>query len=625
MSFSFSVKKKKSCLGILFTLALYSIVLLLIYEYATNVDFRQNVNTGVTGVISRTGEYFSSLKEEDGTEFTLGGLWAAVSGSDIDDKTPAGNFLSGHTTDTKPTPTAKPTATKKPTSTQKNASSSYSASNTCSTRDQMVSTLKEKTENKPSSVTLELSNFLYLRADDADWVTEVIYDAGIVGASWSRRSSAWGYSITFTELEYSDAVPCTTLAQFESLLKGAKGKKSISIRPSSALYEQLMEDDCALVYATEGKLGITDSSFSYYKEPYRVLEFTDLVFEPNFHQITSLDQAKQLLYESSTRGDTSIAFYCDDAALYRELTENNSTYNTTAISAIHENCGISNGNFFFSKDKKLIYSTELEYYPGARIVMLAKTGQLNQLTSRERALYDRALSMANRCRIISNDDYELIMNICADLAGSSEYLYCESDSCLDSCDRDNAYGVLMEGGGECDSYTDAFYLVASLAGLDVGYQKGYANEEFDDLPSDTAHVWNTVTLGNYTYFLDLTWADADSSECQLNPYWILTGRDMAAHTHIWNEKTALKPISAHTSKVYFPYYHDNAAFGTLSDAREYIRSNKNNGRSYVQLMLLNQGDTSNEALLQQLFSGLMLGGSYSYRFIDKYIFLTYFY
>ena len=56
----------------------------------------------------------------------------------------------------------------------------------------------------------------------------------------------------------------------------------------------------------------------------------------------------------------------------------------------------------------------------------------------------------------------------------------EADDCQD------AYGALIGGRAHCMGYSDAFYLLGTLAGLDVNYISGYAY--------GGGHAWNTVRL-----------------------------------------------------------------------------------------------------------------------------------
>lgn len=631
----FRRKRKRSCLGCLFRLVVklivYGCILLLLHQYWTNHAFQQNVNAKINGFISSARSCFSTLKEHIHFDFSIEDLWASVQ-----------EMLNPDEKETAAVLTSTPRVTQYIASTSTPRVTQYIAptptpfsildvgktggNSVCSSREGLIDELKKQLNAGSSSISVPLSLLLYQNCGDTAWMTEALYDAGIQSASWIRREYAGKYSITFNEITRMNAQTCATLTQFEALLKGAQNKDSIAIRPSADLYAQLRKDDWALLYKTEGKLGITAGDFTYYEEPYRVLTFSNLVYAQHFYPVSSLAQAKLVLSAGAERCISSIALYCDSDELFHQLTNAKTAFGTSNIQAVADNCGISSPNFRFSEHRQLIYSTELEYFPGARIVSLARNGMLNKLTAQERALYDRAMQIVNRSKSMSADDYELVMNICTELASISRYQLCEDKNCANGCELDNAYGVLMRGIGECDSYTDAFYLIANLAGLDVHYQIGDSHEQFSSMTSDSTHIWNTVTLGENTYFLDMTWIDSDQDTHTLDLCWMLIGRDRAQYSHIWDDHTALKSIAPATSRQYFPYYRQGNAFASTTDAQNYVRNQKKLNFPFASLMLTaSNGASSQDDLVQQIISGLRFGGSYSHRSIGNSIFFTYYF
>lgn len=63
-----------------------------------------------------------------------------------------------------------------------------------------------------------------------------------------------------------------------------------------------------------------------------------------------------------------------------------------------------------------------------------------------------------------------------------------------------AIGALVDGKANCQGYTDAFYMLGRMLGLNVGRISGTANNE--------PHQWNTITYSDgKTYFVDVTWDD----------------------------------------------------------------------------------------------------------------------
>ncbi|AEB75402.1 transglutaminase [Clostridium botulinum] len=64
----------------------------------------------------------------------------------------------------------------------------------------------------------------------------------------------------------------------------------------------------------------------------------------------------------------------------------------------------------------------------------------------------------------------------------------------------NAYGVLVNKTGVCESYAKAMYELLKAAGIECKYVAGYTNQ-------GGGHAWNIVKLDNEWYNLDATWDD----------------------------------------------------------------------------------------------------------------------
>ncbi len=628
-------KKNKSCLGRLLKFLLILCFLIILFFYVTNNDFRENINCGVTGLVANVADYVSSLQEPDSPGFSLSGLWDALS-KEIPGFSPEAlwSIMTNTAEDTvssftspKPTNGSSGVSTTQKQNTAENVLASLSGSanktSVCSTRDELIAAIAEKSATKPTSIKVSISSALYTQCGSVDWVTELMYDAGIDWASYTYSQSFGSCTLTLNKIKYLDAVPCTSLYQFKTLLKGAESTGSISIRPSASLYTQLKEDDWALLYAAQGECGIIDGSFSSYKEPKRVLVFSDLIFADNFYSVSSVTEIKKHFLASTRTGADSIAFHCSDQ-LFSKLTAHVDTKNPSIMNTIASNCGVTDGNWAYSSSKNLYYSTGLDYFPGARIVSLYRNNRLNELTARERTLYNKASDIASRCRRASADDYELILNICREISAMADYRLCTDPNC-DGCELDNAYGVMLNGGGECDSFTDTFYLISSLAGLDAGYQHGDVTEIYNSDAGSSGHIWNTVTLNGKSYFVEMTGANTTAGGDRITPYWMLLGNDVAQLTHIWDKSTAFHQLASTLDDSYSYYHRENCAFTTPAQAAACIKKYRNSGLDSIDVMIINQSSLSNEKCLQQLLDGLRIGGSYSHTFIANRIYVTYYY
>lgn len=628
-------KKRKSCLGRLLKFLLTLCFLVVLLFYVSNADFRENINCGVTGLVSNVSGYVTSLQEPDSPGFTLSGLWNAltreVPGFSVQElwsiiTDTAESTLSSATNPKSGAGSANSSVTQTQGTTKEGStlfSGSLGIASTCNTREEMVAAIAQKAADRPGSIKIAISSALYTLCDSSAWVTEVLYDAGIDWASYTRSKSFGSCSITFSKLEYLDAVPCSSLYQFKTLLAGAKTNGSISIRPTPALYTQLKENDWALLYASEGECGIVSHSFSSYNEPKRVLLFSDLVFADNFYSVSSVAEIKEQFFSSVQAGTETIAFHCSDQ-LFQKLIATTDRSGASVMGAIADNCGIMDANLMYYEERKLYYSQNLEYYPGARIICLYRNNRLNELTAQERILYNKAVEIASRAKRVSADEYSLILNICQEISAMADYRLCSTPNC-EGCILDNAYGVMLNGGGECDSFTDAFYLIASLAGLDAGYQHGDVTELYNSSASDSGHIWNTVTLAGKTYFVDMTGTNTSSKTGGITPRWMLMGNDTARFTHIWDSETALRTLSPTVDESHSYYHRENRVFTTPAAAAACIKQHKNSAYGSIDILLINQSASTNEQYVQQLLGGLNMGGMYSHSSIGNRIYFTYFY
>ena len=63
---------------------------------------------------------------------------------------------------------------------------------------------------------------------------------------------------------------------------------------------------------------------------------------------------------------------------------------------------------------------------------------------------------------------------------------------------------LLDGTGNCQAYSDAFYLLGRLCGLEVDFAEGEAEGE--------GHMWNTICLDGVFLMVDVTYDDLDFGE-----------------------------------------------------------------------------------------------------------------
>ena len=177
--------------------------------------------------------------------------------------------------------------------------------------------------------------------------------------------------------------------------------------------------------------------------------------------------------------------------------------------------------------KRTITITDISLYPGYEILRSVEAGKEESLSSRLKETLAEARSMAAACR--TPDPLETAKNIQGAICQRVRYAYMTNMS-----DVDTAVGALVDGVADCDGYADAFYLVGSLAGLDVRYQHGIASTyDLEANKLETAsHMWNLLKLDGSWRVVDVCWADGEDG---IDYTWFNIGRDRASRSRTWQE------------------------------------------------------------------------------------------
>ena len=117
---------------------------------------------------------------------------------------------------------------------------------------------------------------------------------------------------------------------------------------------------------------------------------------------------------------------------------------------------------------------------------------------------------------------------------------------------DCAVGAILNGLADCDGYSDAFYLLGSLTGLEVRLLKGDAVRDADQSISGMTrnltsggHIWNLVRINGKWVMLDVTWDDQE--EQGICYYYFNTGTDAEAGNHIWEPQILYIPVETVTA------------------------------------------------------------------------------
>ena len=248
----------------------------------------------------------------------------------------------------------------------------------------------------------------------------------------------------------------------------------------------------------------------------------------------------------------------------------------------HREAGINEFSFIYSRTEKFdalavaelygaghvswtlqgkLYTVTLTDFPGTRILNAYQRGQESQLEDEEKMVLDKALQIVEDAKAQTEDSLELERILYDALC--EEITYYTDDTLLDDGKERPRYvsaiGALIDGKANCQGYTDAFYLVAGLAGFKVGRIS---------LETPTiGHMANTILLNGQWYVVDVTYGD--SEEAPVNYRLMNAGMDMIGE-YWWDEAMAPYTISETTDPDLYYYYVQDIVYEDLADFADAI-------------------------------------------------------
>ncbi|MBQ8248542.1 MAG: hypothetical protein IJY93_01490 [Clostridia bacterium] len=240
-----------------------------------------------------------------------------------------------------------------------------------------------------------------------------------------------------------------------------------------------------------------------------------------------------------------------------------------------------------------VYTVTVTEYPGDHIVDAHRKGDTSSLTYDERLTYNKALEMVEEARRNSNSMIELEIAIHDMLCESIVY---DNSNGTYVADKNKpprhltAVGALLDGRANCQGYTDAFYLLASLAGFEVGRQ---FVEDYE-----TTHMTNTIRLDGKWYIVDVTYDDVDINDGNTIKCYRLfnAGEDMCTE-YWWPDDMEYHNICEYSGSNYYynlpGYVGGNdytKSFTSVYDMAEMIADEwMYNGRTHFNTVLLGVG------------------------------------
>ena len=147
----------------------------------------------------------------------------------------------------------------------------------------------------------------------------------------------------------------------------------------------------------------------------------------------------------------------------------------------------------YTKDNCMYLTFRIIEYPGTKVANAYISGDKSKLTLEEEELYDIAVGIVYEANKLSSEREKAryIHKIICDRA------YYPDDK--SEITHENAIGAIVVGKTDCEGYTDAFYMLGRMCGLNVGRICGNLDN------SVSGHAWNWITFSNgKSYCVDLT-------------------------------------------------------------------------------------------------------------------------
>ena len=195
----------------------------------------------------------------------------------------------------------------------------------------------------------------------------------------------------------------------------------------------------------------------------------------------------------------------------------------------------------------------IKCYPGSKVVYAYKTGKTSILNAEERQLYNEGLKLLREINSLQNETAKAYW-INFYLSNKVEYFHDPASIKVGNMPHfTTAYGALIEGKANCQGFTDAFYMLGSMSGLNVDRVLGLMGKD--------SHAWNMIQYKDgKSYFIDAT-SSAGYNQPQsggfTNLMYLNIPLEIAQADHSW--KTEYLPMNnfQQVADWRYPFYSEN--------------------------------------------------------------------
>ena len=314
---------------------------------------------------------------------------------------------------------------------------------------------------------------------------------------------------------------------------GASGISEFElVFPYPDIFDALAADDYALLHEIQARAGMTSAAMAVGYDRDRII-FSDAEIVSDVVALSTLEETIAYTERLAAEGSTDIHLFCTAelfSDLMGDLAKEFPRFFDGGMTRIYDllvHAGIDDFDISFYEATHLINIHVNHYFPGTAIMHSVRSGNAGGLTERETELLQAAEEVA-RDAMKETDPVKKALFIHDWICDHTVYTIDDETD-----EDDNAIGAILNGEANCDGYTDAFYLIGSLAGLNVRYQHGDSLDKsaLDKLASVT-HVWNLLETDGEWRMVDVTMDDMENGKMHA---WFNAGGDVAERCHVWNK------------------------------------------------------------------------------------------
>lgn len=331
---------------------------------------------------------------------------------------------------------------------------------------------------------------------------------------------------------------------------------------------------------------------------------------PERHVFSKLTEVIQYVESETAKLADEIVLFCTPALFKSILSEgikDKSGGTIRRITDLTNHAGIMDKKYMYWEYNHRINIDNIVYYPGYKVACAVKRESLGLLSTREQQLLSVATKLVQSIKV--RDPADKVVMISHEIGKMTQYVIDEKTD-----DDDCAYGPLLYKKANCDGYSDAFYLCATLAGINVRFQYGDKKHLGKDDRINSLHIWNLVNIHNQWLSVDVTW-DSYGNKSGLDWNYCMLGKDRLESLYRWNHD--MTPAIAEKTDYHRSSLIHECFCASLQDAAKAVCNAKAHNIRTIYLFFTNLGIVKGEDDILYCLREASIHKSCQYRRIEE--------